>query len=45
MPVVRPLPLPPVIKTAVGVAKVLCPHPSITIRPFDKSDRIDFSCR
>ena len=44
MPVVKP-PIKPIIQTAVGVAKVLCPRPSITVRPFDKQDRIDFSCR
>ena len=44
MPVVKP-PIKPIIQTAVGVAKLVCPSPSITIRPFDKSNRIDFSCR
>ena len=44
MPVIRP-PIKPVVQSLVKVGKVLCPSPSITIRPFDKSNRIDFSCR
>lgn len=44
MPVIRP-PIKPIVQTAIGVAKVLCPLPSITVRPFDKHDKIDFSCR
>lgn len=40
-----PRPLPPIIKIAVGVAKVLCPSPSITVRPLDKLPRMSFSCR
>ena len=44
MPVIKP-PIKPVVQSLVKVGKVLCPSPSITIRPFDKSNRIDFSCR
>jgi len=40
-----PRPLPPIIKVAVGIAKVLCPSPSVIIHPLDKSGRLSFSCR
>ena len=35
----------PIVKTAVGVAKIICPSPSVTIRPLDKENRLSFSCR
>ena len=44
MPVIKP-PIKPIIQTAVGVAKLVCPSPSITVRPFDKERRLSFSCR
>lgn len=44
MPRPRP-PIAPLVQTAIKVGQALCPRPSITVRPFDKSDRIDFSCR
>jgi hypothetical protein len=32
--------------TVVGkVAKVVCPNPSITIRPLDKGNRVSLGCR
>ena len=37
-------PIKPILKTAVGVAKIVCPTPSITVRPFDKEQRLSFSC-
>ena len=53
MPVVRP-PIKPVVQShlryfatqnLVKVGKVLCPTPSVTIRPFDRDNRISFGCR
>ena len=44
MPVIRP-PIKPVVQSLVKVGKVLCPAPSVTIRPFDRDNRISFGCR
>ena len=44
MPVVRLL-IKPVVQSLVKVGKVLCPAPSVTIRPFDRDNRISFGCR
>ena len=35
----------PTLKVVGKVAKVVCPSPSITIRPLDKSNRVSFGCR
>lgn len=35
----------PILTTVGKVAKAVCPSPSITIRPLDKSNRVSFGCR